>query len=199
MFPHLLDLLQPSLFSAAQASLERHRGENFYGVALHTSSGSRYLVDSNFTTTGLRAVASEYLQMDRYRDDWKTLDVAMRELKWSPCDSPYHAEFACHFDEVNEVLDAIWSKVDLDSASDFLKTCRAIHETAVAALVALRDSGLFPKDQVVFNLLMGDQSNEDRYLNAEQINSQAVLASYRSELEIDKNLLEYLRLSRWSC
>jgi Domain of unknown function (DUF4303) len=192
----LLDLLAPTMLDVGRASLERHADEHFYCVALYTSGEYRYLVDSISTTEALEKVAKKYLTDKTYQDNWVTLDVAMRELKWSPCDSLYHCEFDGKFPPISEVLDSIWQTVDLDSDDEYINTCKAIHETCIAALSKIQNSGLFDKDQVVFNLLMGDQSDEQRLLNAEVLNSEGVVNRFRRELEIDEHELEKLKKSR---
>jgi hypothetical protein len=198
MHQHLLDELNLALLDVCRASLDKHDGEYFYCVALYTSGEYGYLVDSISTIEGLEQVAKRYLEDEDYQNDWGTLDVAMRELKWSPCDSPYHCEFDGSFDRVSEILDSIWEAVDHDSDDEYMDTCKEIHETCTAALVKLRDSGLFNKDQVVFNLLMGDQSNEERLLNAEAVNSETVVGWLRKELDVDETALQDLRANRWN-
>jgi hypothetical protein len=197
MYQPLLDVLEPTMLAVCRSSLEKHAGEHFYGVALYTSGEYNYLVDSIATTEGLGWVARKYLQDKYYQENWGTLEVAARELKWSPCDSPLHCEFDGMFAAAQDVLDAIWKAVDRDSDDIYMKTCELIHDTCIAVMTKVRASGLFDEDQVLFNLLMGDQSNEERLLNAEALNSESVLARFRSELVIDDEQLENLRVNRW--
>ncbi len=197
MHQQLLDILEPTLLDVCRAAIERHAGERFYCVALYTSGEYGYLVDSISTTEGLEKVAKKYLEDKNYQDKWGTLDVAMQELKWSACDSPYHCEFDASFDRVSEILDSLWEAVDDGSDDEYMNTCKEIHETCIAALVKLRDSGLFNNDQVIFNLLTGDQSDEERLLNAEAVNSETVLGWFRNELEIDDDQLRGRRENRW--
>jgi len=197
MHNQLLNALESTMLDVCRASLKRHAGEHFYCVALYTSGEYGYLVDSMSTTEGLELVARRYLEDKTYQDKWGTLDVAMRELKWSPCDSPFHCEFDGSFDRVSQILDSLWQAIDDDSDEANMRTCKEIHETCIAALSKVRDSGLFIKEEVVFNLLMGDQSDEERLLNAEAVNSKPVIDSLRKELEIDEDQLEQLKENRW--
>lgn len=180
-----------------RASAEKHAGEHYYSVALYTSGKYGYLVDTVSTNDGLRQVANKYLKDGRYQDESGTLHAAMKDLKWSPCDSPHYCEFKGRFNRANELLDSIWQAVDDNADDQFLTTCKDIHEICIVVLAKVRDSGIFRKDQVVFNLLMGDQSNEERLLNAEALNSVEMVDRFRSELEIDDDRLDDLRKTRW--
>lgn len=195
MNQELHDKLFATMTEVSRASLERHSGERFYSVAIYTSGEYSYLIDSLSTSAGLERVAARYLEDSYYQSQWGTLDDAMRELKWSPSDSPYHEEFGRKFNDVDEILNTIWDAVDQDSDGAYRDTCREIHETCLEVLRQLRQTGLFP-EEVVFNLLMGDQSDEERLLNAEAINPPQVVKQFQSELEIDPDQLEALRQNR---
>ena len=78
----------------------------------------------------------------------------------------------------------------------YLATCKRIHASCIASLTALRNANIFD-DSVVLNLLMGDQSDEERLLNAEGINPHATLKKFRGELQVDLKRLADLRKSRW--
>lgn len=192
-----LDTLQEELSvamsDACRASLARHSGEEFYCVALYTSGSYDDLVDSVATFQGLEKVALEYLEDKHYQDEWGTLEAAMRELKWSPCDSPYHCEFEGKFGRVNEIIQSCWQEIDHHDDGESRQLCRRIHETAIAVLKQVRDSGLFDPSLVVFNLLMGDQSDEERLVNAEELNSPHIIEQFRGELVIDDEELGTLR------
>lgn len=193
MHQQLFDVLEATLLDVCRAALEKHAGEQFYCIALYTNGEYNYLIDSFCTTEGLETVAKKYLEDTNWQDRWGTLDVAMQKLKWSPVDSPYHEEFYGLFDRVNETIDSIWEATDSDSDDEYINTCKEIHETSIAALVKVRDSGLFDKDQVLFNLLKGDQGDEERILNAEAVNSETVLAWFPKEFGIDDDELKKIR------
>ena len=198
MHEQLLEVLEPVMLDVCRASVEKHAGERFYSVALYTSGDYVYLVDSISTVQGLAKVADEYLLKKCYQDEWSTREVAMRQLKWSPADSPYHCEFDARFADVQEVLTSIWQAVDEDSDTGFRNTCRQIYETCVVVLKKVRDSDLFHNDQVVFNVLMGDQSDEARLMNSEDVNPGDVVDRYRQDLHIDDQVLAELRATRWT-
>ena len=179
-------------------SLQRHVGEDFYSVALYTSGEHAYVLDSLATLQGLERCARRYLAKPEWKERWGTLEIAMRKLKWSPCDSPYHCEFDREFKGVQNILNATWDQVggiDDSSTEDYMDTCDAIKNTCVEVLRSIRDSGIFDVERVVFNILMGDEDDESRLLNAEALNSDRVVSWYRRELEIDEVRLKALRTS----
>jgi hypothetical protein len=186
------------MMTVCQESLKKHINETFYSVALYTSGEYLYLVDTISTTQGLQQVAQQYLKDKFYRKQWKSsLEVGMAQLKWSPCDSPYHCEFEEHLAEADSILNSIWAEADQESIQESLNTCKKIHDTCIAVLLRIRAAGIFDENEVVFNLLMGDQSDEECWLNAELLNSDVTLKRFRSELEIDEQLLQNLRETRW--
>lgn len=198
MFQQLLDELQPTFLDVCRSAIAKRPDERFYCVALYTSGEYNYIADSLSTVEGLERVARRYLERDHYQQEWGTVPVAMNELRWSPCDSPLHCEFDGEFNRTSEILDAIWADRDQQSDADYTATCQGIYDACVAALNGVREAGLFDDERVVFNLLMGDQSDEERLLNAEAVNSQTALEFYRRGLEIDEERLQTLRDSRWS-
>ena len=137
--------LEATMLNVCRASLAKNAGEHFYCVALFTSREYRYLADSVATFEGLEQVARKYLKDKYYQDTLGTIDVAMRKLKWSPCDSPHHCEFVGDFNSVDEILDSMWSAVAEDSHHEYVTTCKNIHDTCIAVLSKVRDSGLFDK------------------------------------------------------
>jgi Domain of unknown function (DUF4303) len=196
MYPELCDAITTEMLAVCRASVEKHAGEQFYSVALYTSGEYLDIADSIATTEGLTKVTKEYLQDKYYKKQWGTLEVGMRDLKWSPCDSPYHCEFE-NFVQTAQILNVIWQSVDEEADGAVLRTCQKIHEACIAALQRVRDAGIFRQDQVIFNLLMGDQSDEERLLNAESLNSPDMLKQLCSELDVNQATLESLRRDRW--
>jgi hypothetical protein len=196
----MLSQLQVALERAAEricsTIAKEYASDGIYGFALYTSGEYRYVIDSFSTTDGLRSVAQSYLNKKRYQDEWGSRDIAMRELKWSPCDSPYHGKFERDFKPANSLLDDYWRHVECESDDTVLESCHQVHEVLVAVLKRVRDSGIFD-ESVILNVLMGDQSNEERLLNAEPLNSKAAMSRFRKELEFDVRRLSKLRKSRW--
>lgn len=189
----LYDTLLATMQRVCRKSLQTHAGEQFYCVALYTSVDYAYIVDSLATDRGLRIMAERYLEDPRWKERWVSVDNAMRELRWSPCDSPWHCEFSAEFDAVQDVLDSIWADVDMESESEVLSTCDEIYNHCLNVLNSIRDSGLFDRDRVIFNILQGDQDDVSRVLSAEKLNSGDSLAAFRRELGCDETSLEARR------
>ena len=100
---------------------------------------------------------------------------------WSPCDSAYHCEFEGDFDAVNQLVERMWESTDGDSDEECDRTCELIHQTCMTVILTIGRSDIF-SDKVVYNLLMGDQSDEERLVNAEILNTRHVFETFRSDL-----------------
>ncbi|MEM9771179.1 MAG: DUF4303 domain-containing protein [Cyanobacteria bacterium P01_D01_bin.73] len=192
----LYAVLKDEMMDACRASLERHNGEDFYGISLYTCGEYLYLHDAFCTVEGLEKAARKYLKDEYYQRKWKNLDGAMQRLKWSSCDSPYHLEVGEIFDRTADILDEIWESMDEQSSGHIKFNCQQIHNTCLTVLIDVRRSGLFDEDRVLFNLLKGDQSDEERWANAKAVNSEKSLESYRKDMEMDERLVreEFERL-----
>lgn len=170
------------LRNACDQFTSKHVGDRLYSVALYTNGEYSWVGDSFSTDVGLAQVANKYLADDYYRDKWKTESTAMAELKWSPCDSPYHNEHLDCFDASNAVIDDIWNNVAPDSDIEYDQTCQMIRVTCLSAIKELRTAGYFDGHDVVLNLLMGDQSDKERIENASVLNPPEAVARYRKEI-----------------
>ena len=175
---------------------KKYKLEGIYAFALYTSGEYSYVLDSFSTQDGLKIVAETYLKEKHYREEWKNVNVAMRELKWSPCDSPHHCEFEEEFAHANSILETLWESADADSIDASLETCRRIHDVFTQVLRKIRVSRIFD-DSVILNVLMGDQSDEERFLNAEPLNSTAAVFDFERQLQVDPKILTQIRKSRW--
>lgn len=198
MLAALYEELLVTMQRVCRSSLQKHVGEDFYSVALFTSGERAYVLDSLATLQGLERCARRYLAKPPFKERWGTLEIAMRNLKWSPADSPYHCEFDSEFAGVQHILDATWEQIggiDGSSEEEYMSTCDAISDTCVEVLRSIRASGIFDAERVVFNVLMGDEDDESRLLTAERLNSERVVNWYRRELEIDEARLKALRTS----
>jgi len=193
--------LRRAAFAAFGALAAAHADERFYCVALFTSGSYRYVYPTAATLEGVKSVARRYLEKPTYRALWGTQDVAMRELKWSLPDSPYHEDDAYddQFDAVETIIMSLWQSIDENDDTQYSGVCKTVHRACYAVLTALRDSGLFDKEKVLFLLAMGDQGDEDRLASAEALNSPDLVKQFRSELIIDEIRLEAARqrLSDW--
>ncbi len=190
----LIDELEKAL-DVFRVSAAKHTHEQFYMVGLYAGGDYSFVADTTATTEGLEKVAREYLGCPQDRQG-EGVNFTMQGLKWAPCVSPHHREFEGRFAGVNRVLDAIWKSLDDSPDEVYQEVARKIHDTCMGALYKIRSSGLFDEN-VVFNLVMGDQSNEEMFLNAECLNGDKVLGRFRSELDIDGEQLEDLRVKRW--
>src|SRR5262245_3171124 len=111
MLSPLYEELLATTQRVCRSSLQRHVGEDFYSVALYTSGELAYVGDSLATIQGLERSARRYLAKPHFKEQWGTLETAMRHLKWSPCDSPYHCEFEREFAGVQNILNATWEQI----------------------------------------------------------------------------------------
>jgi hypothetical protein len=175
--------LLSATISVAHRAVKELREEEIYSFGLYTSGEYSYVFVSVSTQAGLNQVASEYLKQPHYQEEWSSLEEARRQLKWSPCDSPHHTSFFDEFSSANELIEELWSTLTDLSEDGFDETVESIHEVFVEVLQAVRDAAILPED-VVFNVLMGDQSDESRLNNAAVLNSPQTLARLRSELQL---------------
>lgn len=206
MHKPLFEVLEPTFFGVCRDFLAAYPLEEVYAVTLFTTSHSGGLWDCIATTNSLAIVAQQYLDGgmcggDSYREKWRTLDVAMRELKWSLPDSPHYGEFGERFETANDIVKSLWRETaEYDDWDEDWRATSAtislIKETCNDVLIKVRDSGLFAKERVVFSLMMGDESDESRLVSAEKVNSPEVVAWYRKELQIDEDRLAAFRKQR---
>ena len=192
MIDELRSALESATLEAFRRSAERHRDERIYCAALYTSNGYEYVCDTISTFEGLNLVAKEYLS----RRPLSTLEEEMRKLKWSPCDSPYHLENEHLFVESTRLLDEIWLSARQDTEHDSDRAFREIHVVFVEVLRKVRASGIFNSSCLV-TLLAGDQSNEARVVNSEEVNDSVVCRAFEAELDLDADRLAKLRAARW--
>ena len=177
----------PRVFRMA---VEQYGSEGIYGAALYTSGEIAYVFDTLLTYQGLETVARRYLENKSFREECGTLDAAMRQLKWSPCDSPHHCEFQDHFKHANELIEQMRPVIDDNEVGE--RMWEEVHGVFIGVLKGVRNTGIFD-DSVVLNVLMGDQSDEERLLNAEILNSSQALMLFEKELEIDPITMAALR------
>lgn len=184
--------LERASLEAFRTSTEQHRGEQIYCAALYTSSGYEYVCDTLSTAEGLDRAAEEYL----IGRPLGTKAQAVRALKWSPCDSPYHLENEHCFERSSRLLDSIWAEVRRQPDKDSDLLFRQIHDVFIAVLKTVRASNVFAPG-CLLTLLAGDQSNEARIVNAEEVNAAELCRTLEAELEVDSTRLSRLRSNRW--
>ena len=184
--------LEQAALEAFRRSAAQHRSETIYCAALYTSGEYGYVYDTISTSEGLDQVAERYLR----KRSFDNLEQAVRDLKWSPCDSPYHLENEHLFERSNELLSQLWNAVRQNSACDSDRVYREVHSVFVDILKTVRSSNIFPSDCLI-TLLAGDQSNEVRVVNSEEVNSPSICRAFAAELTLDANRLASLRETRW--
>jgi Domain of unknown function (DUF4303) len=183
--------LQQALYEHGTTAIRRIRAarphNNFYSFAFYTSGEFAYAFFTSASHEGLEEAVAAYLQQPRYAEcDPTTL---RRSLKWSPCDSPLYVLCAETCGELQEIMNEVckeYSSIEDESeAQGFAKQVEA------AFLEALRriDSGDHagsPEQRLglVLNLLMGDQSDEDRLRFAALVNPPTVVASFAADLAL---------------
>jgi len=188
----LLSELEHAALEAFQISADRHHSESIYCAALYTSGEYGYVYDTISTQEGLNRVAEHYLR----KGSFDNFEKAVHDLKWSPCDSPYHLENEHLFEKCNQLLREIWGSLRKQPERDSDSVYRDVHSVFVKVLKKVRSSNIFPSDCLI-TLLAGDQSNEVRVVNSEEINSQAVCHAFASELMLNNDRLAKLRANRW--
>jgi hypothetical protein len=198
----MLDAFETELKAATVRVAKRATSEfasgDVYGFALFTSGDFQYVTVCVFTQPGLRAVTQKYFDKNHYFREWDgNFERGMRELRWSPCDSPGHLFAEDEFERAGVLLDELWAEIfklpDTDEDDGpFEKLCGSIEVCMLRALEELRRTKILP-ETVVLCLMMGDQSDEQRLAYAERLNAPGVAEQFRGELgELDNE-----RLKRW--
>jgi hypothetical protein len=176
---------------AFQRIRDAHPGERFYTFAFYTSGGLGYAASTASTYEGLEAVARKYQKNPMYST--RSLEQLKRELKWSPCDSPLHCEADDDLADLGPLMAAVseesYRLYEADESGSLSKDFDAKVRTCFAnALNRLDQEGAFGRGderrRVVVNLLMGDQSDEDRLSFAARVNPPELVEQYRRELAV---------------
>ena len=177
-------LLEETLYTCAKQAftkiIEKLSDEKIYCLALYTAGGLEYLTTTCSTYQGLERVAKKYKQKEHYAGI--SLEQLQNWLKWSPCDSPHHLAFKEEMKNVDKLMYQLSEKSyelysnDEHEASESLD--QEIVDAIIRVLQKLDKEGVFGNDRVregiVVNLLKGDQSDEERFYFAKQLNPQSV-------------------------
>lgn len=182
MHKQLTEALVLALENAVKDAITQLPGEKIYSIAIYTCGEYLYAMDSIMTQEGLEAVAADYLKKPFFQARWKSLANACAALQWSPTDSPYHGAFDKHFDVAQEILDAIWEENNKSDDPHAAEHIQKVRQAMLDALLRFKASDAAPDGNIVYNLLMGDQSDEERFLNAQQLNSPDGLAVVKADL-----------------
>ncbi len=191
------DLLQATRISVTNVQ-KTHPNHNFYSYALYTSGEQGYLILTVNSEQGLTQIAEKYLHYENYRD----LDISLADmriyLRHSPTDSPLHALNICikPFKEINQKLEVRLEQMltiyrdylDEPEVTQFSELHRGkFNQICFQTLQKLAGEGIFgtnsSENGLVLNLLMGDQSDQERLQYASQINSPEIVAQYETEVK----------------
>jgi hypothetical protein len=174
------DDLAVTLAAAARRAFTEARrlrpDEVFYCYALYTDGVASYIVPTCSGDRALRETAGQD-------------PSAIEELRWSPCDSPYHELGAEEFAGVDRLLAARPDPYDEDEETE----ADVRFEACFQALASLDAEGFFgrgaERDRVIVTVLQGDQGVASRLANARRLNPPAAV----------ERLADHLRLleERW--
>ncbi|RYX90286.1 MAG: DUF4303 domain-containing protein [Comamonadaceae bacterium] len=191
LYAQLQNSLEEAVFEAFRRTIRAHSNEGLYCVALYTSSDYSYVYDTANTSKGLQDLVQRSLQAGKENDP----QSAEHAYRWSPCDWPYHLENEELFHQPNFLLEEIWKTADACSDEDSDRAYLAIHDVFIAVSKKIRQSGIVPDDCLIA-LLAGDQSDESRVVNAEEINAPGLVAKFLPGFRPDAARLAQLRASR---
>lgn len=157
-------------FREAWHTLHRaHPGEHFYAFGLYTAERAEYLMVTASTEEGLASIANP---------------PTAAALRWSPCDSPLHAEGT----ELLQRSDRL-RRSGPDPYEDSVESDEAVtlvSDVAVDVLKRLDDEGLFgagiERARLVLGIFRGDQTDEERLDFAYRLNPRRVVERFAREL-----------------
>lgn len=194
-----LNQLEDDLYRHGLAGFRRilsaYPEDEFYCFAFYTNGEFNTVALTASTYKGLGEVAAEYKRKPRY-EEMSLADLEL-DLKWSPCDSPLHdaddnylTDLEPSMERVSEELDR---RVDLnDDWKSFEEFEGQVRDRFAGALKRIDAEGVFglgdDRAKVVVNLLMGDQSDEDRIAFAERVNPPESVQMLKQDLEAASRL-----------
>jgi hypothetical protein len=165
---------------AAWATLRgRHPGERFYAFGIYTTDLADYLSVTASTEEGLSEVSQ------RYATEQGSDPAAQRvALRWSPGDSPLHAEgqgLLAASDRLRREGPA-----PSDDTPEADEAAALIFDAAIQSLRQLDAEGVFgegmERARLVLGLWKGDQSDEERIEFASLLNPRAVAERFAREV-----------------
>lgn len=194
-----LKQLEDELYLHGLASFRRiretHPKDTFYCFAFFTNGEFSYVAVTASTDEGLEKVAKEYKKKPSYKA--MSIEDLRIDLKWSPCDSPLHGKA----EDVLTALDPLMRGVavelnrrfDLkDDGKSFDEFASQVRGCFANALKRIDAKSVFgngnDRKRVVVNLLMGDQSDEDRLTFAERVNPSESVKMLKHNLEAASRL-----------
>lgn len=174
---------------------EAHSQEKFYSFAFFSNGRFSYVALTASNEEGLAQVANEYKQMPRYSA--MSLENLKADLKWSPEDSPLHGAPEDVLTSLEPLLQGVTAELqrrsELGDAGKSFDEYTAELRTCIAnALQRIDADGIFgtgeKRKQVVVNLLLGDQSDQDRLEFAERVNPAEAVEMLKRDFEVATRL-----------
>ncbi len=179
--------LQQALYEHGLLAIARIRSlrptDSFYSFAFYTSGSFGYA----FLTASSYEGLDEAVETHSQNPNWHKHNIIelRKSLKWSPCDSPLHAIYDEHCDldvVMNQVQDAFCDCND-DEVFEFVN---GVKGAFLGAMRQLDAEGKFAsnleRQNIVLNILQGDQSDEDRIRFASHLNPPDVVNRFITEL-----------------
>jgi Domain of unknown function (DUF4303) len=165
---------------AAWASLRgRHPSERFYSFGLYTTDLQDYLMVTASTEEGLSEVTQRYVT--RTGRDATALRATLR---WSPADSPLHAEGDGLLAESDRLRQA--GPAPYDDAPEANEAISLVFDVAIQSLQQLDREGIFgegvERAQLVLGIWKGDQSGDERVAFASLLNPRPIVERFAREI-----------------
>jgi hypothetical protein len=197
-----LNKLEDELYRHGLAGFRRIRearpNERFYCFAFYTNGEYNYVALTASTAEGLDQVAQSYKQDPSYQA--MTIDDLRVRLKWSPCDSPLHGAAENDLTELDPLIQSVQTELDQrfalsDDGKSYDEFVAQLRTCFANALKRMDADGVFgrgdERKSVVANLLMGDQSDEDRISFAELVNPPEAVRMLKEDLAAASQLENY--------
>jgi hypothetical protein len=174
---------------------EAHPKDEFYCFAFYTNGQMNYVGVTASTYQGLDKAAQEYKKRLRYMA--MSIEDLRLDLKWSPCDSPLHDNAENDLTALDSLMQAVdaelYQRLDLkDDGKSFKEFGAQVRSCFASALKSIDAEGIFgsgdQRKKVVANLLMGDQSDEDRIEFAARVNPSESVKMLKQDLEAASRL-----------
>ncbi len=189
-----LKQLEDELYLHGLASFRRiretHPKDTFYCFAFFTNGEFNYVAVTASTDEGLENVAQEYKKKPSYKA--MSLEDLRIDLKWSPCDSPLHGKAEDVLTALDPLMKGVAAELDRrfglkDDGKSSDKFAAQVSACFANALKRMDAKSVFgngdDRKRVVVNLLMGDQSDEDRITFAERVNPPEAVKMLKHNLE----------------
>jgi len=165
---------------AAWATLRgRHPGERFYSFGLYTTDLADYLMVTASTEEGLSEVTERYVTRTG-----RDATAQRAALRWSPADSPLHAEGEALLAESDRLRCAGPDPYDDTPEAD--EAISLLFDVAIRSLQQLDREGTFgeglERAQLVLGIWKGDQSDDERAEFASLLNPRPVAERFTREI-----------------